>query len=63
MDYTIDARSRIQSHDNRLRYWIIPIGKEEWHMFLTNIIGDFIQWNYSWIASGIGIRTYRADWT
>lgn len=29
MDYTVDARNRIQSHEVRLRYLDAPIGKEE----------------------------------
>ncbi|XP_060178847.1 uncharacterized protein LOC132609032 [Lycium barbarum] len=41
MDYCIDARSRIQSHTERMRYWHEPTGAEEWHTFLVQLTGDF----------------------
>ncbi|XP_060203223.1 uncharacterized protein LOC132631613 isoform X1 [Lycium barbarum] len=57
MDYCIDARSRIQSHTERMRYWPEPIGEKEWRAFLVQLTGDAIQWKYPWLAGRPLVRT------
>lgn len=58
MDYTVDGRNKIQSHEYRLRYWIVPTGEEDSHKFLIIIIiRNSIQWKYSWMAGLDFVKT------
>ncbi|XP_049399849.1 uncharacterized protein LOC125863921 [Solanum stenotomum] len=58
MDYYIGAPNKIESHEDRLQNWVgAPIGREEWRTFLNNVMGDTIQWKFSWVTELAFART------
>ncbi|XP_015170923.1 uncharacterized protein [Solanum tuberosum] len=58
MDFYMGARNRIEIHEDRLQNWMgAPTGREELRAFLNNLIGDAIQWKFSWIRGVVLART------
>lgn len=56
VDYFVGIGNMIRSHEEWKRNQEAPHGQEEWHVFLTHINGEFIQWKLSWMSGRSIVR-------